>query len=152
MNKLGCQLLDTLKGYLVLAVFVATLGILVSCSSSGKNVQLAENGVGIFHAELDTEQYSSIYAATDEKFHTVTSEGDFVKVLQAVHNKLGSVRESNLRNTGTAWFSSQGATVTLVYDTRFSEGSGTEQFVWHIKNNQATLYGYRINSNDLIAK
>lgn len=131
---------------------VAASCVLASCGSSSKNVQLAESSVGMFHAQLDTEQYVSIYAAADEKFHAATSEGDFVKLLQAVHTKLGSVRESSLRNTGVAWFAGQGATVTLVYDTKFSDGTGMEQFVWHIKDDQPSLYSYRINSNDLITK
>jgi len=126
--------------------------ILVSCGSSSKNIQLAQDSVGLFHAQLDTEQYSSIYSGTDEKFRSATTELEFTKLLQAVHNKLGTVRESNLQNTGVAWFAGQGATVTLVYHTKFSDGAGSEQFVWHIKDSQATLYSYRINSNDLIAK
>ena len=125
--------------------------VLVSCGSS-KNVQLAKDSVGMFHAQLDTEQYSTIYKTADDKFHGAISEAEFVKLLQAVHNKLGTVKESNLRNTGVAWYAGQGYTVTLVYDTKFSDGNGAEQFVWHIKDNQPTLYGYHINSNDLIAK
>jgi Protein of unknown function (DUF4019) len=125
---------------------------LVSCGSSSKSIELAKESVGLFHAQLDTEQYGSIYSATDEKFRSATTEADFAKILQAVHNKLGTVRDSNLRNTGVAWFAGQGATVTLVYDTKFSDGTGSEQFVWHIKDNQASLYSYHINSNDLIAK
>jgi Protein of unknown function (DUF4019) len=136
--------------YLIAVLFAGFA--LVSCGSSSKNVQLAQDSVGMFHTQLDTEQYSSIYAAADEKFHSASTESDFVKLLQAIHNKLGTVRQCNLRNTGVAWFAGQGATVTLVYETKFSDGVGSEQFVWHIKDNQATLYSYRINSNDLIAK
>jgi hypothetical protein len=139
--------------HVVTALFLVVAScVLASCGSSSKSVQLAENSVGMFHAQLDTEQYGSIYAAADDKFHAATSEGDFVKILQAVHSKLGTVRESSLRNTGVAWFAGQGSSVTLVYDTRFSDGTGMEQFVWHIKDNQASLYSYRINSNDLITK
>ena len=140
------------KRHVFSALLVAASCLLASCGSSSKNVQLAQNSVGMFHAQLDTEQYSSIYAAADDKFHAAMSEGDFVKLLQAIHNKLGTVRESSLRNTGVAWFAGQGASVTLVYDTRFSDGAGMEQFVWHIKDNQTSLYSYRINSNDLITK
>jgi hypothetical protein len=122
-----------------------------SCGSSN-NIQLAKDSVGVFHAQLDTEQYGSIYAATDAKLQTVTSEAEFAKLLRAVHEKLGTVERSTLRNTGVAWFAGQGATVTLTYDTKFRDGTGSEQFVWHIKDNQAALYGYHINSNDLIAK
>lgn len=140
------------RRYVSSAFLIAASCLLASCGSSSKNVQLAENNVGMFHAQLDTEQYNSIYAAADDKFHAASSEGDFVKLLQAIHNKLGTVQESSLRNTGVAWFAGQGATVTLVYDTRFSDGTGIERFVWHIKDNQASLYSYRINSNDLIMK
>jgi len=137
------------------ATFIALLFAgcaLVSCGSSSKNVQLAQDSVGLFHSQLDTEQYGSIYASADEKFRSASTEADFVRLLQAIHSKLGTVRESKLRNTGLAWFAGQGATVTVVYEIKFSDGTGTEKFVWHIKDNQATLYSYNINSNDLIAK
>jgi hypothetical protein len=126
--------------------------ILISCGSSSKSVNLAQDSVGLFHAQLDTEQFDSIYAAADEKFHRASTQVDFVKLLQAIHNKLGTVRESTLRNSGIAWYAGEGTTVTLLYNTRFSDGTATEQFVWHIKDNQAMLYGYHINSNDLVAK
>lgn len=113
---------------------------------------MAKRNVGQFHAQLDTEQYAAIYAACDDKFHRATSELDFVKLLETIHRKLGSVQASSLRNTGIAWFAGQGATVTLVYDTKFSEGNASERFVWHIRNESAALYSYNINSNDLITK
>jgi hypothetical protein len=152
MNKGSQQFTAGLERGLFVAVFVATLCFLASCGSSSKNVQLAKDSVGMFHAQLDTEQYSSIYKAADDKFHEATTENDFVKLLNAVHNKLGTVKKASVVNTGVAWFAGQGATVTLVYDTQFSDGTGTEKFVWHLKDGQATLYGYRINSNDLITK
>jgi hypothetical protein len=139
-----------LRACSLLAMLLAAW-VLVSCGSS-KNIQLAKDSVGMFHAQLDTEQYNTIYKTADDKFHSAISEAEFVKLLQAVHNKLGTVKESNLRNTGVAWFAGQGYTVTLVYDTQFSDGSGAEQFVWHVKDNQPALYGYHINSNDLISK
>ena len=67
-------------------------------------------------------------------------------------NKLGSVRKSNRVNTGVASFAGRGTTVALLYDTDFLHGTATEQFVWHIKDDHASLYSYRINSNDLIKK
>src|SRR5580700_9556933 len=126
--------------------------LLCSCGSSTKSLELAEQNVQQFHSELDSEQYTAVYAASDEKFHEATTESDFVKLLEAVHRKLGNVQQANLRNTGVAWFAGQGATVTLVYETRFTEGTGTEQFIWHIKDNGAALYSYHINSNELVIK
>jgi Protein of unknown function (DUF4019) len=136
-----------------LLVAICTAGVLLcSCGSATKSLDLAEQNVQMFHAQLDTEQYAAVYEATDEKFHQATSQSDFTKLLDAIHRKLGNVQQSNLRNSGVAWFAGQGATVTLVYETKFAEGNGTEQFVWHVKDNGARLYSYHINSNDLITK
>jgi hypothetical protein len=145
MNATGRQLL---RMYFIFAMCV----LLSSCGSSTKSVDLAKQSVGMFRAQVDTEQYAAVYAACDEKFHQATSESDFVNLLGAVHRKLGTVQQSNLRNTGIAWFSGQGATVTLVYDTRFSDGTAIEKFVWHIKDENASLYTYNINSNELVTK
>jgi hypothetical protein len=134
------------------ALLVSAALMLISCGSTAKNITLAETSVDQFHSQLDTEQYAALYASTDAKFHEVASEGDFVKLLQAIHAKLGFVRQSNLRGAGAAWHTGSGTTVTLVYDTKFAQGAATEQFVWHISDNAATLYGYHINSNDLISK
>jgi len=142
----------SLYSFFALSAVLFSCCFIVSCGSSAKSVQLAKDSVGMFHAQLDTEQYNAIYQGADEKFHSASTEGDFTKLLQAIHSKLGTVKEANLRNTGVAWFAGQGASVTLVYDTKFTEGSGTEQFVWHIKDDRAALYGYHINSNDLISK
>ena len=136
----------------ILPIICAASMLLSSCSSATKNVKLAQQSVQQFHSELDSEQYTVVYAASDDKLHQVTSEPDFVNLLGSIHRKLGNVRESNQRSSGVAWFAGQGATVTLVYDTKFAEGAGTEQFVWHIKDNGPALYGYHINSNDLVTK
>jgi len=143
------QILPTVRYF---AAICATSVLLCSCGSSAKSLQLAEQNVEQFHSELDSEQYAAVYAASDEKFHQATSESDFVKLLDAIHRKLGNVQQAKLHTTGVAWFAGQGATVTLVYQTKFAEGTGTEQFVWHVKDDGATLYSYRINSNELVTK
>lgn len=135
-----------------LPVLVATCLLVSSCSASTKSIEQAEQNVEQFHTQLNTEQFAAVYAASDDKFRQATSEAALVKVLDAVHRKLGFVQQSKLRNKGIAWFSGQGATVTLVYDTKFAEGTGALRFVWHIKDGAATLYGYNINSNDLVTK
>jgi hypothetical protein len=142
----------SLTNALRMAVICAVSVLFSSCGSSTKSLELAKQNVEQFHSELDSGQYAAVYAACDEKFHQATTESDFVKLLDAIHRKLGNVQQANLRNTGVAWFAGQGATVTLVYDTKFAEGAGTEQFIWHIKDNGAALYGYHINSNELVTK
>ena len=150
MTNLKGRHLSILQMLYTIASLCGMSMLLSSCGSSAKNVELAQQGVELFHAQFDTEQFTAIYASCDEKFHGATREADFVKLLDAVHRKLGTVQQSNLRSTGVAWFAGQGATVTLVYETKFTEGIGSEKFVWHVKDGGAALYGYNINSNALI--
>jgi hypothetical protein len=123
-----------------------------SCGSMARDTALAKQGVADFHSQLDAAQYAAMYQAADPQLHSITSETDFVKLLDAIHRKLGTVRQANLQDWRAGWYVGQGATVTLTYNTSFSAGSGTEQFIWHVNNNRALLYGYHINSADLIEK
>src|SRR5690348_14273989 len=82
MNLVGLQL-PRLGMHYVFAMIFAMCLLLSSCGSSTKSVELAQQSVGLFHAQLDTEQYAAAYAASDEKLHKATSESDFVRLLEA---------------------------------------------------------------------
>jgi Protein of unknown function (DUF4019) len=142
------------KGGSLVLICILSLAplVLCSCGSVVKNTALAKDAVGQFHSQLDAEQYTALYVAADPRLHEATTEADFTRLLEAIHHKLGTVRQSELRNWNTGWYAGTGTTVTLVYNTTFSAGSGTEQFTWHISDDRATLYGYHINSIDLLAK
>lgn len=116
------------------------------------DADLAKQGVAQFHSQMDAEQYVTLYAAADPELRKASSQDDFTKFLAAIHRKLGEVKQSTLRNWNTSWNTGQGTIVTLTYDTTFSTGSGTEQFLWRISDKRALLYGYHINSDDLIEK
>lgn len=133
------------------ALILLVLSVLSSCGS-GKNMKIATKGVEEFHTQLNSEEYQSIYAVADENLQKTTAEGDFVALLQAVHKKLGNVQTSKRSNFQIGMSTGQGTVVTLVYQTTFDQGSGTEQFLWHMRDNQPLLLGYHINSNALILK
>lgn len=139
-------------GRMALPILACIAACVCSCGSPTKDAALAKQAVDDFHSQLDSEQYASLYTAADPKLHDLTTKTDFVNLLSAVHRKLGTVRQANLRTWNAGWYTGQGTTVTLTYNTTFSSGSGTEEFVWHISDNRARLYGYHINSADLIEK
>lgn len=141
----------------LLVVCLAVCTVFVSCKSTIAGIDAAKQGVTQFHQQLDSEQYSQLYTAADEKLHQQTSESQFTGLMQAIHKKLGMVQKANLTDTRIAWYTATGETVTLDYQTTFSTGSGsagsgTEEFIWHISGDRALLYGYHINSNDLIVR
>ena len=133
---------DILPGLLVLCVLLA------GCAVSREDVRVAERNVDTFHSELNAEQYSAIYRSADARIKA-TNESDYIKFLQSVHQELGAVKGSVLRFEGIAI---RPPTVTLNYETTFERGNGKEVFMWRIKNHEAILDHYSIDSNDLHAK
>jgi hypothetical protein len=135
---------------LLLAFIVALLVVVNSCSLT-KGKEVGERAVGQFHNQFNAGQYHEIYAQSDEGFRKATSEADTLALFEAVRRKLGTVKNSNQ----TRWHanvSPAGTMVTLAYDVEFSEGKGTEQFVFHINGDKALLFNYNVNSPLLITK
>ena len=135
----------------VKVAFAALIILLTSCGS-GKDIAAAQQGVGQFHSQLDSEQYHEIYAAADDSFHKATTETDFIALLQAIHRKLGKTQKSEQRTFQVGWYTGTGKTVTLGYDTNFAGGAASEQFVWGLRGDQPVLLGYHVTSNALITK
>jgi len=132
--------------------FVVLLLFLCSCNAA-KHKELAEAAVGEFRAQFNSEQYHAMYVSADDGLRKAASEADFVALMQALHGKLGKAQQSHLRyyvdGRATAV---NGPLLTLVYDTSFASGPGTERFVWHIRDKRAILFAYNVNSDALITK
>jgi hypothetical protein len=129
-----------LSGVLLAAIFT-----FVSCN---KKVDAAKHAVEKFHKQLDSEQFASTYDESDDHFHHIATQENWVKTLQNIHQKLGTVQASACEDTKVEW--SLGTSITLVCKTTFSNGVGDEKFVWFfIGNDPAALDGYRIGSSSL---
>lgn len=112
---------------------------------------LAEAAVPDFHQALDSGQFDQLYEDGADELKQAVQRQDFVALLDAVHRKLGDVSSS----TKSGWnvnYHTSGTFVTLTYDTAFSQGKATEQFVFKLSDSKALLVGYHINSNDLVAR
>jgi hypothetical protein len=132
-------------------ILIAVLITSVGACSLAKGRGSAEAAVVRFHDQFNAAQYHDIYSETDAEFKKVASENEFVTLLEAVHRKLGTVNGSQQSGWGVNT-TPMGTVATLNYDVDFSEGKGSEQFVFHISGNKATLYRYNVNSPLLITK
>ena len=130
-------------------VIVASL-IVGSCSLA-KHRETARKAVDTFHNQLNAGQFQEIYAQSGDEFKKAASEADAIALFEAVHRKLGMVNQATETSwrVGTAPF---GTTAMLAYDVEFSEGKGTEQFIFQMKDNKALLVNYNVNSPLLITK
>jgi hypothetical protein len=126
-----------------------SLLVLLSACSMPKNVSLAEAEVPSFHASLDAGDFGPLYEAAAEELKKAAAKQEFVDLLNAIHRKLGQVTKSE-RQKWNINYNTSGSFVTLVYDTTFANGNGTEQFIYKLNNGRARLVGYRINSNALV--
>lgn len=122
----------------------------LSCSMV-KDSKAAEPAVEKFHAQFNEKQFSEIYNDSGSMMKDSTTEKELVEFLSAIHRKLGAYNSS----TATNWHDNSGpltSLVTLTYDTDFSDGKGSEQFLISVKGDMVKLEGYNINSTDLILK
>ena len=136
---------------ILLLTLIAGMLVTVSSCSLTKGKEIGEHAVVQFHNQFNAGQYREIYAQSDEGFRKATSEADTVALFDAVRRKLGSVKNSNQ----TGWHvnaTPTGTLVSLTYDVEFSEGKGTEQFVFHLSGDKALLFNYNVNSPLLITK
>ncbi|HZN06148.1 MAG TPA: DUF3887 domain-containing protein [Pyrinomonadaceae bacterium] len=134
--------------YLILFTLVVALQL--SCGVK-KGKENAERAVEKFHSQLNAGQFQQIYSESDEAFRKAVTEEQALQLFDAVHRKLGTVQQAKL----TGWHvnaTTGGTAVTLGYDVDFSEGKGTEQFVYHVSGDKALLFNYNVNSPLLITK
>lgn len=130
--------------------FIAALFIVPSCSFT-KGKATGEQAVVKFHDQFNAGQYHEIYAQSDDGFRKATSEADALALFEAVRRKLGTVKNS----TQTRWHvnaTPAGTMVSLAYDVEFTEGKGSEEFVFHLDGDKALLFNYHVNSPLLITK
>lgn len=130
---------------------IALLLVAVSSCSLAKGKGIAEAAVVRFHDQFNAGKFHEIYSETDSEFKKATSEDEFVTLLEAVKRKLGTVGQTHPSGWGVNT-TTMGTMATLTYNVDFSEGKGSEQFVFHISGNKATLYRYNVNSPLLITK
>jgi uncharacterized protein DUF3887 len=129
--------------------------LLLNCSCSIKGItkgkEISESSVEQIHNQYNAGRLDEVYAQADEEFRKSTSEKDFLTLFEAVHRKLGAVKQSE-QSGWNVNATTSGVIVTLAYDVDFDEGKGTEQFVFRVNNGKAMLLNYNVNSPLLIIK
>jgi hypothetical protein len=136
------------------AIYIIVLTVVtafcMSCSLR-KDKGVAEIGVAKFHSQFNNKQYRQIYDQTDEGFRKQTSEQQLTEYMEAVHRKLGEVKDAK-QVRWRANVTTAGTQVFLAYQTAFAEGNATEDFVFIVDDDSSRLFKYNIQSPTLIIK
>jgi hypothetical protein len=99
---------------------------------------------------VSASRLEQLYDGSSADLKRASSKEDFIRLLDAVHRKLGEVKESKQ----VGWrvnYATGGSVVDLVYETRFAAGKGREEFVYRAAK-QPSLLGSNINSSDRIVR
>jgi hypothetical protein len=132
-------------------LFVTTVA-LSGCTQLREAPKDAEKLDADFHATMSRGDWKGIYQSADDGFRSSTSEDKFRAFVQAISRKLGNPVNSKQ----TSWRINATTSGTYLYsqcETTFSNNaSGTESFVWRNADGKYRLYGYHINSQELITR
>ena len=134
----------------LLLFFIPITFLIVGCGAK-KDIETASVAVTQFHGQLDRQDYLSIYQNADGRLRATSKQDDFLALMTAVHNKLGTVQEAS-RKGFFVNYNTSGSSIRLTYATKFSGGDAEEEFLWSKQGDGVRLLGYHINSNALITK
>lgn len=129
---------------------IALIVALTGGCSAVKDEGAAQQAVVRFHQMLDAGQFDAIYDGSAPKMKVAATKATFVQLMDAIHRKLGVVKEAKQQGWNVNYMNGVG-TITLSYQTQFASGSGAEQFVYRT-GDRPLLIGYNINSTDLMIK
>jgi len=128
---------------------VVSLALLLAACSIQQSMEGAERQVGKFHELLDERDFAAIWQMTAPQFREITTQGDFDKLLDAVHRKLGGVKTT----TRTGWQANNTnglSTIVVLMETEFEQGKGQETFTFLSEDGMPRLLGYNIDAPALI--
>lgn len=134
-----------------LSLVVISLSLLFTGCGVQKDIAGASAAVVQFHGQLDHQDYLTIYNNADARLRNTSKQEDFLALMTAVHNKLGTVQQSS-RQGFFVNYNTSGSSIRVTYATKFSSGNADEEFLWSKSGDTFQLLGYHINSNALITK
>jgi hypothetical protein len=136
---------------IIVLVLVVALDLTASSCLFVKNKEAAQRAADKFHNQLNAGQYRDIYLQSGEGFKKSTSEADAVALFEAIHRKLGAVKQAR----PTSWrvnSSPMGSLTILTFDTDFEAGKAAEEFAFQGNGGEVVLFGYHVNSPLLITR
>jgi hypothetical protein len=133
----------------LVAIFLIS-ALLPACGNASKARDLSNTEIVNFHRQFNESKFRELYKAASPDLKSVTTEADFIKLLELERNKLGKQVSSSEVGSNVNF---SGKTVVLInQNTTFEHGKGVESFRYVVLGNNCMLQGYNITSNNLLIK
>ncbi len=128
---------------------ILTVVLLTGCGIK-KTYEVSGAEAKAFHDALSAQQYDEIWKEAAPDFRKSTEKKKFFAFMEAINRKLGKVKEA--KQTGWKANNTNGvSTVTIIFDTTFERGKGTETITFlKPDGDRLDLLGYNINSTDMM--
>ncbi|MBD2090013.1 hypothetical protein H6F67_09125 [Microcoleus sp. FACHB-1515] len=108
--------------------------------------KIAANAVQRFHNQLGQGQCEEIYEQANEILKSSQSQAELVRFCATVQREFGSVESTEQIDWWGQPANQQADQYILTrYNTRFSNASAQEIFVWLVKDDKAELVSYQVN-------
>lgn len=134
-----------------LVATAAVLGFLMwQCGSALRTGRvLSDKAVHRFRTQLNSGRYEDICQEADESFSEGGRHDDTLKLLEAVHRKLGDAGAENQINVNVN-AATGGTFITADYNTSYTQGQAMETFTWKRSGGTLKLYAYNVQSKALL--
>ncbi len=133
----------------LVAIFLIS-ALLPACGNANKARDLSNTETVKFHRQFNESKFKELYQAASPELRSVTTEADFIKLLELERNKLGKQVSSS--EIGSNINFSGKTVVSINQNTTFEHGKGVESFRYVVSGNNYILQGYNITSNNLFVK
>jgi hypothetical protein len=146
-----CPLPLTMNRCALLSSLACLLFLVPSCKDMTQGKGLAAAAMVDFHKQYNDQKFTALYADSHPQLKAAATEADFVKLLEAMHRKLGK----HVKSTESGWRVNSHNFTTYVISTQNSEyeqGKGTETFTYIVSDGACKLQTYHINSQDMLTK
>ncbi len=127
------------------------LALTAGCGDTINGVQFAEPEVKRFRQLLAAQEYEKIYKTAHPDFRAGAPKERVIALFAAINRKLGAFRSAQQINWNVNTHNMT-TTVVLVYASKYAEGEATETFTIVVDDQKPSLFGYQINSFDMIIK
>ena len=127
------------------------LGTFALIAAGCGGTDAAKSGVIDFRARVAQHAYAEIYRTAGTELRQTATEQQFEEFMSALDRKLGAWQSAN----EPAWNVTRGMAgqlVQLTYQSQFTHGPASEQFLWRIERGGPMLLGYHVNSPLLVTR
>ena len=129
--------------------FTALAGLALSGCNPIANLEEAEEQIDRYQAHYSAHELGNMYAMTGKKFRETSSLGEFEEFVTLIDGRLGEIVTTQRVNFNVK-STPGGTTTSVVMQTNFEQGDGTETYTFSGSGEDMRLEGWNVNSNRLM--